>query len=64
MTSLSRKWNRKRFGAKVFKERREASSKPKPLTVKVYADGSYHALHPTKGWRFVCARRAKLYAGV
>ena len=63
MTSLSRKWARKRLGAKEFKKRQEATS-TQPRTHKVYADGSYHTLHPTKGWRFVCARRARLYAGV
>ena len=26
------------------------------------ADGGYEVLHPTKGWRRVCGKRARLYA--
>jgi hypothetical protein len=34
---------------------------PKPQLTQIHPDGSYHVLHPTRGWRFVCAARAQLY---
>ena len=34
----------------------------KPQPFEINDDGSYRTLHPTRGWRHVCARRARYYA--
>lgn len=57
MAGLQRKMQRARLGVKLFNEGRDI-----PQPVKVHKDGGYTVLHPTRGWKHVCAKRARLYA--
>lgn len=54
MSSLLRRMQRKLL-------RSSASYVAPAGQVRVHADGSYDALHPTRGWKHISAKRAALY---
>jgi len=60
MSSFIRTIGKRIAKSKMTKAERIEHKESKSQVFKQHDDGGYSVLHPTRGWRHVCAKRAAL----